>query len=141
MADLSTIKPAALELEIKHPGTGDRLGVRLTLISMDDQRMIKIKRGITDNKLRLDARGKHFKAEDIEDNTNRLYFGATTGWEWYNPTGNVGDDGYDADAMPEIDGEQPDFNQRNFMMVVTKLPWFAEQIGEALGNSRDFFKK
>lgn len=137
--DLSQIKPSERTIEIEHPASGQPIGVRVTLLSIDDDRMKRIKRNITDESLKLQAKGKAFKAEELERNTNTLMFTGTTGWEWYNPTGAEGDDGYDADAMPSFEGEVPTYNQKNFLAVTGALPWFGTQIQEAIGETKAFF--
>jgi hypothetical protein len=136
--DLSTLKPTNRTVEIKHPSTGHPLGIRVNIVSMDDDRLSKIKREILDRRLHLEQRGKTFKAEEVEANTHRLLFTATLGWEWYNPTGSEGDDGYDPDAMPNLEGEVLDFNERNFKRML-KFPWFRDQINEELGETKAFF--
>jgi hypothetical protein len=137
--DLATLKPTTRHIEIKHPATGEPLGIRVTIVSMDDDRLSGIKREIMDRRLHLESRNKRFKAEEIETNTVRLLFAATLEWEWYNPTGNEGDEGYKADAMPVFNGEQPAFNERNFKAIVKELPWFRDQINEELGETKAFF--
>jgi hypothetical protein len=132
--DLATLKPTTRTIEIKHPVTGHPLGVRVTVVSMDDDRLTKIKREIMDRRLYLEQRGKTFKAEDVEANTHRLLFTATLGWEWYNPTNSEDDDG-----MPTFNGEVPEFNERNFKAVIKTLPWFRDQINEELGETKAFF--
>ena len=137
--NLDDLKPVERTIEITHPATGVPLGVRVTLMSIDDDRLKRVKRQITDESLKLQSKGKAFKAEELERNSRTLLFTATTGWEWYNPTGNEGDHGYDADALPEFDGGQPDYNQRNFLAVVERLPWFGEQVREAIDETKAFF--
>lgn len=137
--DLSSIKPTERTIEITHPGTGLPIGLRVNLLSIEDDRMKRIKRQITDESLKLQAKGKAFKAEELERNTNTLMFTGTTGWEWYNPTGAEGDEGYDADAMPNFNGEQPVYNQKNFLAVTGELSWVADQIQEAIGETKAFF--
>lgn len=137
--DISTVKPTNRTIEIKHPGTGMPLGVRVTIVSVDDERLKKAKRDIMDRRLYLEQRGKVFKAEEVEENTQNLLFTATLGWVWYNPTGDEGDDGYDPTAMPSFGDEQPAFNQRNFKRIITTLPWFADQINEEIGERKAFF--
>lgn len=137
--DLATLKPTERTIEITHPALGSPLGIRVTLLSIDDERMKRIKRQITDESLSRQAKNKPLKSDELERNTNMLMFTATTGWEWYNPTGDEGDAGYDADAMPEFNGSVPVYNQKNFIDVVTDLPWFAEQVQEAIGETKAFF--
>jgi len=140
MADLTLIKSGDRIIEITNPATAENIGVRVTLMSIDDERMQKVKRRITDERLRLEQRGKVFKAEEIEENRNNILFTAMTLWEWYNPTGKTGDKGYDADAMPSFDGnDKPEFNRRNVVEVLTKLPWFSDQVNEAVGDTKAFF--
>jgi hypothetical protein len=157
MAELTTIKPMDRVVEILSPAaSAHKIGIRVSLLSIEDDRMEKIKRAITNNRLALEARNKHFKAEDIEENTRDLIFAAMTGWEWYNPTGddpkNIKDwdkkspeeqadalAHYDPDAMPTFNGEVPDFNKKNIMAVLKQLPWFLSQVNEAIGDTKAFF--
>lgn len=137
--DLSQIKPSDRTIEIEHPANGQPIGLRVTLLSIEDDRLKRIKRQITDESLKLQSKGKAFKAEELERNTNMLMFTGTTGWEWYNPTGKEGDDGYDPDAMANFHGEQPEYNQKNFLAVTGELSWVAAQIQEAIGETKAFF--
>lgn len=140
MADLASIQTNDRTIEITHPGSGERIGVRVSLMHIDDERLAKIKRNITDRRLYLEARGKTFKAEEIEENKNNLLFGAMTGWEWYNPTGKPDDEGYDAEAAPSFEGDdQPEFNRKTVTAVLTKLVWFSDQVNEAVGDTKAFF--
>lgn len=132
MTDLAAIKPSERTIEIEHPATGLPLGVRVTIISLDDDRLKRTKRNITDESLRLQAKGKSFKVEELERNSMALLFGATTGWEWYSPTGDEKD-------RPTFNSEVPEYNQKNFYAVIESLPWFGEQIREALEDSKGFF--
>jgi transglutaminase-like putative cysteine protease len=141
MADISEIKPIDRKIEIKHPGTKQPIGIRLTVLSMEDDRLKRLKRRIIDEGLHRNARGKHFKAEEIEDNRYALLFGASLDWEWYNPTGEEGDKDYDADAMPDFHGGIPEFNRKNFVAVCDELSWFADQVDEAVGDDDAFFKE
>ena len=140
MADLTAIKSMDRTIEILHPSpSAHAIGVRVTILSIEDERMEKIRRSITNNRLALEARGKHFKAEDIEENNRELLFAAMTDWEWYNPTGDEKADNYDADAMPTFQGGVPDFNKKNVMAVLKSLPWFHGQVNEAVGDAKAFF--
>lgn len=137
--DLSTIKPETQTVEIKHPGTGMPLGVRVSMMSMQDERLQRFRRKLRDDAIRLEKRGKKMSAEQEEENGRDLAFTACTGWEWYNPTGEEGDEGFDEDAMPSFNGGVPDFNKKNFNEVTTTLPWFLNQLGELFEDDERFF--
>lgn len=124
--DISVIKSSERIIEILHPASKEPLGIRVTLMSLDDERMKKIKRSILDRRLHLEARAKHFKAEEIEDNRNALIFSAMTGWEFY---------GEDA----TFKGEKPVFNRKNVYAVFDELEWFRDQLDEEIGDTKAFF--
>lgn len=138
--DIGSIKPSEIVLEILHPASEQPLGIRVFLVSMSDERVKKVRRRIQDEKLKLDARGKHFKASEVEENTNSLIFNCMSGWEWYNPTGNPGDEGYDKNAQPNFNGEIPDYNKSNVYAVFNELDWFSDQIAAALADEKAFFQ-
>lgn len=140
MADIANIVPNGRTIEIVHPGTGEPIGLRWSILSFLDERMKGIQRKIVDERMKLEARGKALKADDLEDNTNALVFNGSTGWEWYNPTGEPGDDGFDADAAPNFRGTVPEFTRRNVFDVMTDLPWIRGQVSDAMSDEQSFFK-
>lgn len=143
MVDISAIKPSERVLELHHPADETQLlGIRVSLVSINDPRMKKLKRRIQDEKARLERAGKILKAEDIEENADELLFNAMTGWQWYNPTGEKGDADYDENAMPEFKGKQPEFNRANVLAILREpgAEWFAEQISAAISDEKSFFK-
>lgn len=137
--ELTNLKPVERVIEVTSPSSGLPIGLRVRVMSLEDDRLKRIKRQITDESLKLQARGKGFKADEIERNGRALMFAGTLGWEWYNPTGAEGDDGYDPDAMPAFNGEQPAYNEKNFIALVTELTWISDQIQEAIGETKSFF--
>jgi len=130
MADIGNIVSNDRVIDILHPGTKEPLGIKVSIMHIDDDRMKKIKRKITDERLRLEQRGKNFKAEDLESNRSTLLFSAMTGWEW----------GKDADGdQNTFHGEIPDFDRRTVIAVLDEKPWFADQINEAISETEAFF--
>ncbi len=124
--DISGLKPAEERIiEILHPTTEEKLNIRVALMSITDERMVKLKRKFMDEKLRQEARGKNFKADDIEDNRHELAFRAMLSWEW----------GGDAN----FHGKKPEFNKSNVVAVLKELPWFRDQIEEAVSDEKSFF--
>lgn len=139
MADLSTIKPVERMVEILHPNTDKPVGLRVTLMSMLDPRMKKLKRQLQDERNKRAQRGKIFKAEETEENQNKLVFAAMTGWFWYNPTGKKGDEGFDDEADLNFHGKKPEFNQKNVYDVFNELEWVVNQLVDAIDDEKAFF--
>ena len=134
MVDLANMQPSERTIEILDPGSKRPVGVRVTVVSIDDDKLTKVKRAITDKRLYLEQRGKSFKSEDIEENRNNILLASITGWEWYNP------DPSDAANHAMFNGEVPEFNRRNVANVITTLRWFGDQINEAIGETESFFQ-
>lgn len=123
--DLTEILPSERVVEILHPGTEEPIGVRVTLMSITDERLKKLKRKFQDERLRLEARGKNFKSDELEENRDELAFKAMTSWDWY------------GDAT--FNGKKPEFNQANVLAVLQKLVWFRDQIEAEIGDEKSFF--
>lgn len=140
--DIALIKPSERTIEIHHPVDETKLlGIRVSLVSMTDPRMKKLRRRIQDEKLKLEARGKNFRAADVEENQNELIFNAMTGWQWYNTTGQKGDKDFDEAADAKFKGKKPEFNRANVLEVLNEpgMEWFADQISEAIADEKAFF--
>jgi len=140
--DLSKIKPAERVVEIKAPwDDGELIGLRIGLMSASDERMKEIKRAMIDKRQKYQARGKDFKALEIEENQNTLIFKAMTSWEWYNPTGAPGDEGYDVERHAEFEGEKsPKFNAATVLKVLSSIDWVKKQLIEELEEEKSFFE-
>lgn len=131
MAELSTILPAERIVNIRDPH-GNETGITVTLMSIDDDRMKRIKRQIQDEKIRLNNRNKDFKAEDVEENSRNLIFNAMTGWNW----------GLDADGEQNtFRGKVPGFTKPEVFEVFTTLSWFQQQLVEEISDTKSFFQK
>lgn len=139
MANIGDIKPIEQVVEIKHPGTKSLLGIRVSMMSKDDDRLKRFKRELRNKAIQLEKRGKVADADAEDKNGKAFAFEACTGWEWYNPTGIEGDKGYDASEMPDFNGSVPEFNRKNFMEVIDELPWFLSQLGQMFDEEEGFF--
>jgi hypothetical protein len=124
--DLANLKPVERMIDILHPSTGEKIGVSVTVLSINDEKMAAAKRRIQNKKLELDRRGKTFKADDLEENEMELLTTAITGWNW---EGDV-----------DFHGEKPAFNEKNVKAVLKELTWFKQQIMEAVGDEKAFFQ-
>jgi len=125
MLDISEIGYIEKTIEICHPATKEPLGISVMVMSPDDPRLETIKTKIMDERLALEAKGKNFKAEQINKNRDMILFRAMTGWKW------------SGDA--NFKGEKPDFLQVNVLKVFNEPPWFRKQIDEAFSELEGFF--
>lgn len=123
--ELSEIKPELIAHEIRHPKTGDNIGIRVHVLPVTDPTIKKIGRQIQDRKNYLAQRGKILSAEEMEAFSVELVCAAVTDWEWY---GEV-----------TFHNSQPEFSQANLKRVCSELDWFRAEIDEVLGDSKRFF--
>lgn len=139
--DLSNLKPGERMIEILHPATKEPIGIRVSLVHIHDESLKKLKRQFQDERYRLESRGKHFKAENVENNLNELNFAAMKAWEWYNPTGSEKDKNFDPDKQANWKGNKsPEFSKKNVFEIFDTLPWFRDQIASEMGDDEAFFQ-
>ena len=125
--DISSVKPAPeMIIDIVHPATDEPLGIKVSVCSLDDDKLKNVKRKIQDNALLLQRKGKNLKSDEIEANKNLICFTAMSGWSW------------EADAT--FHGEKPAFTKANVDRVFEELPWFRDQIEEKIGETKSFFQ-
>ena len=108
--DISTLIPSERIIEIEHPVSKELLGIRVNIISLNDDRLKQIRRKFINKRIELEKRGKSFKADDIEANEIELLLACITGWDWYGET--------------DFKGSKPEFNEMNVRNVLTSLSWF-----------------
>lgn len=140
--DLSTVVPTVRVVDIKHPGTGEKIGVRVSLLPYEHEVMKQIKRRILDRRIQMEQRGKAYTSIEIEKNKHDLAFTAMTGWDWYTQDAVTDKDGKvikQAIDAPNFHGSQPSFGQANVIAVFTELPWFYDQISEEISDGAAFF--
>ena len=125
--DISTLIPVERIIEIKHPVKDENLGIRVNIISLNDEKMKQIRRKFINKRIELEKKGKSFRADDIENNEIDLLVACITGWDWY------GED-------VTFNGSKPDFNEANVRNVLNTFGWFKDQISEAVGDEKAFFQ-
>lgn len=129
---LGSIAIVTSSLVITHPRTGDPIGLKLELQSMESPAMKAIQRQITDEAQRLRIRGKFIKADEIDNNSNELYITAIVDWEW-----SKGSDGQPL----TLDGDpKPPCNIVNKKTLIERVPGITSQIDDALGQQNRFFR-
>lgn len=124
--DISSLKPSERIIDILHPVTREPLGITVSVLSLNDERVSKVRKKILTESQRLRERGKSLDADDIERNKDALMFATVTGWEWKD------------DA--KFKGEKPVFNPKNLLAVMAELPWFRKQLEEAIEDEEAFFQ-
>ena len=137
--DLTALVPSERMIEILSPATKAPLGIRVTIMHIDDPRLKTLKRKLQDERQRREQRGKILSAETQDENLSELTAATMLGWGWYNPTGLEGQKGYKAESAPKFEGKVPEFNKANIFAMFEKLPWFRDQIGEAVSETESFF--
>lgn len=123
--DFAKIKPSERIVDILHPESGEKTGVSVQLISLRDEKLAAVRRRIQNKNIEFQKRGKTLKAADIEENEMELLVACITGWNW-------GDNLYN--------GEVPQFCEKNVRDILNDLPWFKQQIVEAIDDEKAFFQ-
>ena len=130
--DLATIVPSARTVDIKIPGTQKNIGLRFTILSVLDDRMISVRRQLLDLGLQRSQRGKPLTSIDVEANEIKVLSEGITGWEWTE----------DDDGQPgNIGGKQPEFDKRVLGEILRKYPWMRSQLSEAMDDEKSFFQE
>ena len=124
--DINTLVPVERIIEIKHPAKDENLGIRVTIVSMNDEKVKYIRRKFINNRIELEKKGKSFKADDIESNEIDLLLACITGWDWY---GDI-----------DFNGSKPEFNEANVKKVLNTFRWFKDQLTEAVSDEKAFFQ-
>lgn len=123
--EISKITNVERIVSIAHPATGEPIGLSVRMVSIEDVRMKKITRRLTDQALALRQRGKTFTAEQIEKNKLDLITASITGWTWEGET--------------TFHGKKPEYSVADFHAVVSELSWILTQLDAELGDTKSFF--
>lgn len=130
--EIGELKPQTRDVELLHPKTGEPIGVRVSVLSIEDEALKSVKRQILNGKLTAEQKGKHLKADDIEGNLDAILLAAVKEWCWYNPTDND-------DNHPTLDGERsPELNPRNLKKLLA-VESLRAQVNEAISDTQAFY--
>lgn len=141
--DLSTITSQARTIEILHPRTSKKLGVRVSLVSYDSPVLEKLRRRITDARLKLAGKGKNFDADELLQNQYDMAFTAIESWQWYEQAEEKDSNGKvitEAIEQAEYNGSIPELTRKNAFDIFKALPWFYDQISTEMGDTESFFQ-
>jgi hypothetical protein len=123
MTDISNIIAAPRTVEIKHPATGEPIGLRMTLRPESSAEVTAAKRRLLNERLQRDIKPS---AERLEANALSMIEASVSAWEWQ------------GDLM--FEGSKPDFTPANLRKVLKKLSWLRDQLDHELGNDAAFFE-
>lgn len=121
--DISTIVAAPRTIDIKHPSTGEAIGLTVTLRPDSSDEVQAAKRKLINERLRHDVKAT---AERMENNGYLLLEAAVCGWDWQGDL--------------NFEGSKPELTPVNLRKVLKKLPWIRDQIDTELGNDAAFFE-
>lgn len=126
------------EIELKHPTTGDSLGLFVTILGKDSQVFRDHVKQDVNARIRREAlatkRGKDVPpptAEDAEEKATELLVICTLGWRQRNSDGTFKN-------TITYKGEELAFNVLNAKTIYTNLLWFRRQVDEAIGDLENF---
>jgi len=107
-------------LEVLHPTTFAKLGIKITLVGSDSDRFKNFRRE-KQNKRLLETLSLTLSAEEIEEQNLELLATCTLGW----------------DTMP-VDGVDLPFTIENAKKVYSRFPWLREQVDRFIGTRANF---
>lgn len=123
--DIASIKADSRAVEITHPATGEKLGIRITLLPDTDPKVKKVQREFQNRQFA--NRKMKLTAEQLESNTFESLVAAVSGWEWYGE-----------DAV--FEGEKPEFSDENVRRVLKKAVFIKEQLLDEFNNREAFYE-
>jgi hypothetical protein len=121
--DISSITAAERTVDIKHPATGEPLGLKITVLPESDAKVQTARRKWLDERLQ---RGKKVTAAKVEAGQLLLIESAVSGWSW--------------ESELTFHGEKPEFTDANLRKVLKELSWVKTQLDEELGDEAAFFQ-
>ncbi len=123
--DLLSIRPDSIDIAIHHPGTGQKLGLVLKCVSLEDERVKSVERVMKNKALR--GGRNSITAERMDENTKLILAATITGWDW-------------PEDLTLGTLTNPEATPDNIRRLVD-IPWIAKQLDEALGDDTAFFTR
>lgn len=131
--DVGNIQSNNVFHRILHPGNGKYVGLTWELRSMHSPEVRKAMKTITGARSKLAGRNKNFSADEIEANRLAVILAATAGFVFDK----------DEDGEPgSWGGEVLPYNSNNARKILSdpSASWLLDDLDEALGVEKDFFK-
>lgn len=146
IASLDTVEASdkGARIELKHPTTGDPLGVFITVLGKHSHTFRDIVRDRINKRVREEAnaarRGKPatLKTAEVQEAEGvELLAACTTGWDTESKV--EGEPGkVTSSPTMTFRGEQLPFNMANAIRVYSEILWVREQVDAAIGDLENF---
>jgi hypothetical protein len=121
--DILDIKPTTVFLDLKHPHSGEPVGIRVELQSLSSPAVRAVEKRIQNKALRSGRNGMN--ADKVERNTHEILSAAIVGWEF-------------AEGVTLGGKKNPPCTEETKLEFV-KHAWIAKQLDDRLGDDADFF--
>lgn len=130
--DIASIKPTTRVVEIIDPRTKGNFGIKVEIKSLEDDALKTVRRSIQNQTLANESKNKAIKADELDANLVRIMVGSIQKWTWYQPEG--------SESHPSFQNEEhPECTAKVIKELCDAVPWFKDQISEALSDTDSFF--
>lgn len=124
MTDILSIQPVLRTLIVKHPGTGEPVGLEIDFRSLDSDEVQSVERVLKTKALRG---GRNAPTVDkLEAGEYDILHAVTAAWRWSN-------------GMTLGDDKNPPLNRVNTEKLYRSAAWIKKQLNAEIGNEADFF--
>lgn len=133
MIDLSSLDTVAganagVDVQLRHPATGDDLGITIHVLGRDSDTFKAVEtRQLTQRMERVRRSGRNtnaFTPEQANEDAIELLASSTTGWS----------DNF------VVDGKPMPFSVAAAEQIYARFPWIREQVDQAVGDRANFTK-
>lgn len=128
--DATQASNKGVEIELRHPGNNEPLGIFITVIGKDSDTFREMSRRNFDDMAREEARAKQRNkpipvrlSSDYEDTTTELLVACTKGWR-----------------EMEWKGKPLPFSPENASMIYTERSWVRDQVFDAITDITNFMR-
>lgn len=124
MSDILNIQPSNRVLVIKHPATGEPVGLDIEYRSLDSAEVQAVERALRNKALR---NGRNTQTVDkLEDAEYAILHATVVSWRWYN-------------GMDLGGNSNPPVTRENTERLFRSAPWVKRQYNTELGDEQGFF--
>lgn len=123
--DVLSIQPVLRTLVVKHPATGEPVGLDLEFRSIDSPEVKAAERFLRNKSLR--AGRNTVTAEKLEETEYKILAAIVAGWKWYN-------------GLKLGDLQNPPPTPENVEKLFRSASWIKKQLDDEMRDEASFFK-